>query len=113
MGTKNSVRIGVEPCRSLAFGGIGVNYAAIGTGFANQSHILWIQNLTDANLWFSLNGVDDHFPVAGGSFMLLDVTSNKSNDTGFFIAIGTIVYVKRLGTPTVGSVYVTTFYGAP
>ena len=106
-----SIRLRAETCRSLAFGSIGVAYAGIGTAMTEPVRIFLIQNLTNAILWFSFDGVNNHFPLAANGYMLLDVTANKSQDTGIYFAEGDRLYVKELDTPTSGSVYLTTFYG--
>lgn len=100
-----------EPVRSLAFGSINNTYMGIGTAFEHPIRILFVQNLTDATLMFSLDGIDDHFPLPGSGFLLLDITSNKTLAQGCFIAEGQRVYVKEEETPTTGSVYVSAFYG--
>ncbi len=106
-----AIRILAEPVRSLAFGSISGTYAGIGTGFANPVRIIFVQNLTDVTLMFSLDGINDNFPLPSNSFLLLDVTANKTIDMGAFLAQGTRVYVKTIGSPTMGSVYVSVFYG--
>lgn len=108
-----AIRLLPEPLRSSAFGAVGAPYSAVGTAFAHPISIILIQNATDAGALFSLNGVDDHFFIPGGGFVLLDLTTNKTVSTGAFIGQGTIVYVKRAaGAPTTGSVYVSVLYGA-
>lgn len=107
-----AIRLAPEPVRSLAFGAIGGAYMGIGTAFAHPIRIIMIQNLTDVSLMFSFDGIDDHVPLPGSGFLLLDVTTNKSVSNGFFIAEGTRIYVKTIAAPvTVGSVYVSVFYG--
>ena len=112
MGIKKSIRIKPEEVRELGFATIAAGYKAIGDQLEFPSHLLYIQNLTDASVWISFDGQTDHFPLVAGSFLLLDITSNKSNQIGFFIAEGTTFYAKQLGVPTSGSVYVTSFYGS-
>jgi hypothetical protein len=108
-----SIKILAEPVRTLAFGSIGADYMGVGTSIDNPARIIFIQNLTDETLMFSLNGVDDHFPLAASGFIILDLTTNKIFQAGAFIAVGTRLYVKDLGVaPSTGSVYFTTFYGA-
>jgi hypothetical protein len=107
-----AVKLGVEPARYLAFGSITADYLEVGTPITNPVRILRIQNLTDAILWFSYDGENDHEAMAANSFLLLDVTANKSLDNGLYIPLGTQIYVKRLGTPTTGSVYVSVYYGS-
>ena len=106
-----AIRLLPETLRTLAFGGIGGAYAAIGAAFANPSRILYITNTTDVVLTFSLDGVNDHFVVPTGAGLIVDVMTNRSNPGGaFVISQGTVVYVK--GAPTSGAVYLSTFYGA-
>jgi hypothetical protein len=61
---------------------------------------------------FSFDGFHDHFPLASESFLLLDLSSNKTLNTGYFIAKGDRLYVKTMGAaPASGSVYFTALYG--
>ena len=105
------IRLAAETIRSLAFGSIGAAYAGVGTRFDNPVRIFFTQNLTDKSLMFSLDGVNDHFALPAGGFLLLDVTGNKANAQGFYIAEGSRLYVKEIVTPTSGSVYLSLFYG--
>lgn len=107
-----SIRLVPETARSLAFGSIGAAYMGVGTAFTKPVRILMIQNLCDTSLMFSFDGINDHVPLPREGFILLDVTSNKAREDGLYFAEGTRIYVKEITTPTTGSVYVTTFYGA-
>lgn len=108
-----AIRALAEPIRSLAFGSISGSYAGIGLGLSYPSRILYVTNLTNATLMFSLDGVNDHFVLPADAFILLDWNSNKStNASGFFLSEGQRIYVKLLGSPSSGSVYVSSFYGA-
>jgi len=111
MARSSSIRLRAETCRSLAFGSIVAGYTAIGTAMSNPIRMFLIQNLTNAIVWFSFDGVNDHFPLGATSYMLLDISTNKTQDSGFFMAEGDRLYVKRLEIPTSGSVYLTVFYG--
>lgn len=111
MSHKLAIRLIPEPVRYLAYTSIGSSYMGIGTQILNPIRILRIQNLTDAILIFSFDGVNDHEVLAANSFLLLDITANKAAGNGYFLAEGTRIYVKELGTPTEGSVYVTVYYG--
>lgn len=106
-----AIRLVPETIRSLAFGSIGAAYMGIGTAITEAVRIFHLQNLTDANLMFSFGGVDDHIVIPSGGYLLIDVTANKAYDRGFFIGEGERLYVKEIGTPTTGSVYLSTFYG--
>ena len=111
--TQLAIRLKAEPVRTIAFGSIGAGYTGIGTAYSDPVRIYYLQNLTDATLMFSWDGVNDHFPLPSTSFLLIDVTSNKTGMGGSLaIAQGDRTYVKQLGVPTIGSVYLTIFYAA-
>jgi len=112
MSQKFAIRLVPEPIRTLGFASIGVTYMGIGTEITNPVRILRIQNLTNALLWFSFDGVNDHEALAANSFLLLDITANKAGGNGYYLAEKTRIYVKENTTPTDGSVYVTVYYGA-
>lgn len=109
-----AVRLAAEPLRSLAFGSISSVYMGIGTALAHPSRIFWLQNLTDASLSISMDGITDHMYLVSGAVFILDNTSNKSTNGGALsFAQGTRFYVKDDGVaPTSGQVTITTFYGA-
>lgn len=99
--------------RSLGFASIGGSYALIGTKTDNELRIIWVQNLTDKLLIFSFDSVNDHFPLAAGAFVLLDINSNqKQIQGGLAVSVGTGLYVRQdTAAPTSGSVYFSAFYG--
>lgn len=101
-----------EELRSLAFGSISSSYAIIGTVFANPVRIVYVQNLTDVTLIFSNDGVTDHVCLPAQGFILLDLTANKTVDSGFYFDRFTGFYVKDTGSAaSTGSVYLTAIYG--
>ena len=106
------IKIKAEAQKSIAFGSIGAAYMGIGSAFSHPARMILIQNFTDADLQFSFDGITDHFPMKAGASFILDVSANKTIDTGFFFEEGTRVYVKEIDTPTSGSVYLTVFYGS-
>jgi len=107
-----AVRLYPEPLRSLAFGSISGTYAGIGTAISNPVRIFMLQNLTDTQMFFSFDGIVDHITLPPDAFILLDVTTNKSISGGSLnIAEGTRVYVREGAAPSLGSVYLTVFYG--
>lgn len=106
----NGIKLRAEACRTIAFGSIIAGYTLIDSVIINPAQVIFIQNLTDALLWFSFDGIIDHFPLAAGGFLLTDITTNKDNVQGYFLQANTGLYVKRIGTPLAGSVYLTTFY---
>lgn len=107
-----SIRFMAEAVRELAFGSMGASYMGIGTTLTKPVRMLYIQNLTDALLMFSFDGVEDHFPLPSNGYVILDITANKTLEQGFFLGEGQRMYVKNITSPSAGSVYVSTFYGA-
>jgi hypothetical protein len=109
--TLQSIKLLAEPVRSLAAGSISSGYMGIGGPLNYPARIILVQNFTDATLMFSLDGIDDNFPLTTNAFLLLDVTGNRALNSGFFISDGTRFYVREIETPTMGAVYVSSFYG--
>lgn len=102
-----------ETARTLPFGSIGAAYMGVGTAFQNPLRMIRFQNLTDTRLIFSFDGIEDHFYLPRKGYLLLDITANKTIESGFFIAAGTRFYVKEdptASSPTSGLVTVTGFY---
>ncbi len=106
-----SIKLLPEAVRTLAAASISGTYAGVGTPLSNPSRIVMFQNLTDATVMVSFDGITDHLPVAADGFVLLDITANKTVTQGFYIAEGTRFYVKEIDNPTTGSFYITSFYG--
>lgn len=108
-----AIRLRAEPLRSIAAGSIDDTFVALGDPLANPARIFHLQNATNQDIVWSLDGVDDHGFLVSGGFILLDVTANKSLDQGEFISIGTQFYVAYPDTPpTTGAVYLSVFYGS-
>ena len=106
-----AIKLNYEPIRSLGFGSIVAGYTAIGTALVKPAVIFSIQNLTDKQLMFSFDGVNDHFTLSPNGVYNVDCNANKSDRSGaLYLPEGTIIYVKRVGTPTTGAVYVTVGY---
>ena len=108
-----SIRFRIEPVRTIGFAAIGAAYMGVGTSLTNPARQFMIQNLTNATLMFSFNGIDDHFPLPANGFFLNDIASNKTNSQGFFLAEGERLYVKTIAAPaTGGDVYFSIMYGS-
>jgi hypothetical protein len=109
-----SIRALPEPVRSTAFGSITGTYTGIGAPFDNPVHWFMVQNLTDAPVMISWDGINDHFPLPANGYVIMDVATNKTLTGGtFMVAQGTRFYVRSLTVtdPTLGSVYLSIFYG--
>lgn len=111
MASNNSaLRIIPDTLRSLAFGAISGVYAGIGSQFPFPVRIMHVLNDSDEILFFSTDGINDHWVLPTKSFLLLDLTANQTSIAGAaYIGAGTRIYVR--GTPAAGSVYVSTWYG--
>ena len=105
-----SRRMLAQPIRSLGFAAVGAGFTAIGTPLTHMIRILHISNLTDATLMFSFTGTTDHIILAANSFILLDLCSNKLDDGGFFVSENTQMFIRQVGVPTSGTVYISAFY---
>ena len=102
-----------DTIRSVAFGGIGAAYAAVGAAFTRPVRLIKVSNATDAAVFFSLDGTNDQDFIPANGFILYDLTANKVRDDGAFLRQGQNVYIKRVsGAPTSGSVYITVIGGA-
>lgn len=109
--TTLSTVLGIDTCRTVAFGAIGATYIPIGAQIENAGRMILLQNWTDADLWFSDNGVDNKFPLRANDKIILDITTNQSFSRGLFLPYGSYLYVKQKTVPSLGEVHVTLFYG--
>lgn len=107
-----AVRILPEPERSLAYGSISGTYAAVGTPLAFASIQLIFQNQTDAPMTFSWDGINAAFTLAAHTSFVDDVESNRGLGGVMLAAQGTQFWVKQVSAPSLGSVYISSFYGA-
>lgn len=107
----SAIRMVPEVLRSLAFGSISGTYAGLGTPFQDAIRILHMVNTTDVVITCSVDGVNDNWVIAPSSYLIIDLTANATSVGGSAcIAAGTRIYIK--GAPTVGSVYLTVWYGS-
>ena len=102
-----------EPIREIAFGAIGAAYSAVGTLTTDYTRLFSITNTTDADVYISFDGVDNHLRVITGSAKVYDISTNKVRDDGLFIPKGTVFYVKRAaGAPGSGLVAIEVMYAS-
>lgn len=107
-----AIRVLPEAVRTLDFSAISGTYMGVGIPLSNPSRIVLFQNFTDQAVMISFDGITDHLPVPAEGFVLLDITANKTVSQGFAVAQGTRFYAKQLtDAPTVGSFYISSFYG--
>lgn len=111
-----ALRLSCDPVRTAAAGAIIADYSGVGIAFTSPVRIFHLQNLTDATLMFSYDGVNDHFPLATQGFIVLDITANQALMQGFFMAQGQRLYVRNMvaemyNAPTINSVWLTCYVG--
>lgn len=103
-------RILPEAQRSIAFGSISGTYAAIGTPLVNPAVFIMFINASNADLQISLDGINDTFVLLARSTFVFDISSDRVATNGLFLSVGTSIWVKTLGAPTTGAVYVSSWY---
>jgi hypothetical protein len=110
----NAQRVKFENIRSLAFGSITTSYVAVGDQVDNPVRMIAIDNLSNANLLVSFDGVNDHTVVPAISGRVFDYASNRVGpEDRLEQPVNTQVYVKREGgAPSSGSVYVTVMFAS-
>jgi len=99
----------VDRFRTIAFGGISGAYATVGTPLTHAWRLFRIVNVTDGNLIFSFDAINDNLFVPANSFVLYDLSSNQStisSEEGLVLSKGTQFYVKQSTAPTLGAVYI-------
>ena len=106
----NKTRFAMEEVRELAFGAIVADYIGIGDSTKSPATQFIVQNLTNVTLMFSIDGITDNIPLPATGFWVNDVASNQQGVKGMRVESGTRFYVKRIGVPTSGSVYVSICY---
>jgi len=87
--------------RSIAAAGISTSYAIVGSQFAAPVVWLGIVSTLDQTVQISFNGVDDWLPIVAGGLLVIDLKSDNIVLSGI-----KAVYVKEIGNPTSGSLYV-------
>jgi len=107
-----AVRAYPIPLQSMAFGSITGSYTIISsTGLPYPCRILNFQNATNAPIYISFDGVNDHIYLAAESFQLFDFGTNRGERASeLSVSQGTKFFVKFASAPTSGLVAVSGFY---
>lgn len=100
-----------DTLKSLGFGSIGASYTLIASELFYKSRVLIITNQTDADLLFSDDGTNDKVILLSGTSFVVDIATNDASEDPWFYPAKKKWHVKRLGTPTAGSVYVGSIFG--
>ncbi len=102
-----------EPIREVAAASVGASYSAVGTAITDHARIIRIVSSLDAEAYVSIDGTNNHIRLASNSFVLYDLSSNKVQDDGLFLSVGTVFYAKRVsGAPTSGSLWIEVLYAS-
>lgn len=85
----------------------GATYTALGTPYTNRIVELCLVNNTNGDVVVSDDGVNDKFFFPAGSFRVIDVRTNATNQTDLTLPLNLQFYVKDGTTPsTTGSFYI-------
>ena len=98
-----------DTVKTLAFGGISGSYADVGSAMTARGRLFCFSNDTDANVYFSSDGTNDHIWVKAGGYKMIDGTANMNSDDDddYKFPIGLQWEVKaEASSPTSGSVYI-------
>ena len=91
----------VIPQQSIVAASIGATYSLIGSVFGQGVVALLIVSTLDHTVQISLDGSIDFIPIPSLATLIIDLKSDQ-------VALGGWrgVYVKQIGIPTTGSLYV-------
>jgi hypothetical protein len=98
-----------EPLRLIDSSTLAGVYAPVGSPFLHPIRIMKITNNSDVDVTVSWDGSTDHEIVVAGSFLLLDVSTNKEAALAFEISQNTQISVK--GASGTGNIYLSAYYG--
>jgi hypothetical protein len=87
--------------RVIAAAAISSTYSIIGSIFSTAPIMVIIISTLDQTVQFSWDGVTDAFPVIANVPLIINLKTNKVAISGNYGA-----YVKEIGNPTTGSLYV-------
>lgn len=99
-----------ETERTLAFGSITGAYTAVGTPLVNAAIQLVLQNQTDVAVSFSFDGISSAITLASMSVFTTDIQANRGTSETMMAHAGTQFYVRTAGAPSLGAVYISSFY---
>ncbi len=86
---------------------IGGTYTAVGTPYTQRIVELCLVNNTNGDVLISDDGVNDKFAFPAGSFRVIDVRTNATNQTDLTLPLNLQFYIKDGSTPsTTGTFYI-------
>jgi len=105
----SSRKAAFAPELTLAFGGISVTYAIVGT-LLFPARSVFINNLTDVSVTFTTDASEDQVTLGTLQGKEFEITANKTTENGFFFPAGTVFYAKGTSASS-GGVYISYIYG--
>ena len=107
------IKVSFDAVRESAFGSILAAYSAVGAATTDYARLICMSNGTDADVYVSIDGTNNHFRIPANGFKLLDLTANKQSNSQLYMEKGITFYVKRVaGAPTTGTFWIELMYGA-
>ena len=104
-----STKVLPDTIRSIDSATFTGSYQAVGTKLTHPTRIVKFTNNSTVAVTLSWDGTNDHEFLPAGSFMLIDVSSDRETANIFEIGANTQFYVK--GAAGTGSFYISTYYG--
>lgn len=96
-----------DAVREVAFGGISGTYAVVGSPLTDHARIIRFVNSTNVEVYITTDPTLDQIRMAASSFVLYDFSTNRIQNDGLFVHIGTQFYVKQVsGAPASGGVWI-------
>ncbi len=90
--------------KTIAAAAISTTYAIVGSAFSSPPVLIVIISTLDQAVQLSWDGVNDHLAIVAGSTIVLDLKSD-----GICLAAGYAPFVKEIGNPTTGNLYICGF----
>lgn len=97
-----------ETLRSINSATFAGSYLPIGTPLVFNSRLIKFTNNSSSDVTISWNGSVDHEFIPMGSFMLVDVASDRQLNSELYIPAGTQFYAK--GAAGVGLFFISSYY---
>ncbi len=85
-----------DAVREISFTEVSEVYTSVGAPLTDFVRLISFNNGMDQDLYISFDGVQDNLRMAPNSFKLFDISANKVNDEGLYLAVGTQIFVKEV-----------------
>ena len=96
-----------DAVREVAFGGISGTYAVVGGPLTDHARIIRFVNSTNAEVYITTDPTENEIRMAASSFVLYDFSTNRIQNDGLFVHVGTQFYVKQVsGAAGSGAVWI-------